>query len=122
MKHIVRDCLKSKTIKMNKIVKEVKFDENSKKKMVFIEIAIKKMITMSFMNLNLVDSNSTIVKCILKDKYEIKIIIDSDSNDYKSGCLSGQNGIWLFSSVSKSKRNQFWNSRFEIETKRNCYL
>ena len=41
------------------------------------------MITVSFMNLNLFDSNSTIVKCILENKYEIKIMIDSDSDDYE---------------------------------------
>ena len=41
------------------------------------------MITMSFMNLNLFDSNSTIVKCTLEDKYEIKIMIDNDSDDYE---------------------------------------
>ena len=38
---------------------------------------------MSFMNLSLFDSNFTIVKCILKDKYKIKIMIDNDSNEYE---------------------------------------
>ena len=38
---------------------------------------------MSFINLNLFDNNSTIVKCILEDKYEIKIIIDNDSDEYE---------------------------------------
>ena len=41
------------------------------------------MITMSFMNLSLFDSNFTIVKCILRDKYEIKVMIDSGSDDYE---------------------------------------
>ena len=35
------------------------------------------------MNLNLFDNNFTIVKCILKNKYEIKIMIDNDSNNYE---------------------------------------
>ena len=42
--------------------------KNFEKKIIFIKIAIEKMITMSFMNLNLFDSNFTIVKCILKNK------------------------------------------------------
>ena len=42
IKHIVKNCFKSKMIKMNEIVKKMKFDENSKKKIIFIKIAIKK--------------------------------------------------------------------------------
>ena len=38
---------------------------------------------MSFMNFNLFDNNFTIMKCILKDKYKIKIIIDNDSDNYE---------------------------------------
>ena len=41
------------------------------------------MITISFMNLNLFDSNFTTVKYILKNKYEIKIMIDNDSDEYE---------------------------------------
>ena len=41
------------------------------------------MITISFMNLNLFNSNFTIVKCILKNRYKIKIMIDNDSDDYE---------------------------------------
>ena len=32
MKHIVKNCPKSKTVKINEIVKKMKFEENSKKK------------------------------------------------------------------------------------------
>ena len=32
IKHVVKNCSKSKTIKINKIVKKMKFEKNSKKK------------------------------------------------------------------------------------------
>ena len=38
---------------------------------------------MLFMNLNLFDNNFTIMKCILKNKYEIKIMIDNNLDNYK---------------------------------------
>ena len=41
------------------------------------------MIKILLLNLNLFDNNFTIVKYILKDKYEIKIMINNNSNDYE---------------------------------------
>ena len=41
------------------------------------------MITMSFIDLKLFDNKSIIEKCILKNKYEIKIMIDNNSNEYE---------------------------------------
>ena len=68
--HIVKNCSKLKMIKINEIVKK-KFDKKLKK-IFFIKIAIKKIITILFMNLNLFDNNSTIVKCILKTNIKSK--------------------------------------------------
>ena len=41
------------------------------------------MITILFMNLNLFDSSFITVKYILKNKYEIKIMIDNNLNNYE---------------------------------------
>ena len=82
IRHIVKNCSKSKMIKINEIVKKMKFDENSKKNNLY-QNRNKKIITILFMNLNLFDSNFTIMKCILKNKYEIKIIIDNNLDDYE---------------------------------------
>ena len=67
---------------MNEIVKKMKFDKNSKKDS-FYRNRNKKIITILFINLNLFDNNFTIVKCSLEDKYEIKIKIDNNLNDYE---------------------------------------
>ena len=54
-----------------------------RKKNNFYRNCNKKIITISFMNLNLFDNNFTIVKYILKNKYKIKIIINNDLNNYE---------------------------------------
>ena len=52
-------------------LKKMKSNKNLKKKIVFIEIGIKKLITILSNNFSLFESYFKIEKCILKNKYEI---------------------------------------------------